>query len=134
MADENPSIISHVSIGTNDITRALAFYDPVLATIGATRVLDFSPGAVGYGKAFPEFWVQAPFDGDSAGSPANGVHFSFLADSKAQVDAFHAAALAAGGTDDGAPGIRPDYGEDYYGCFVRDLDGNKLEAMLLLVS
>ena len=130
MADENPSIISHVSIGTNDQERALSFYDRVLATIGAKRILDF-PGAVGYGKAFPEFWVQTPFDGGEAGAAANGVHFSFLATSQEQVDAFHAAAMEAGGSDDGAPGLRPDYGESYYACFVLDPDGNKIEAMLI---
>lgn len=130
MADDNPSIISHVSIGTNDQDRALSFYDRVLATIGAKRILDF-PGAVGYGKAFPEFWVQTPFDGGEAGGAANGVHFSFLATSREQVDAFHAAAMQAGGSDDGAPGLRPDYGESYYACFVRDPDGNKIEAMLI---
>ena len=130
MADDNPSIISHVSIGTNDPDRALAFYDRVLATIGAKRILDF-PGAVGYGKAFPEFWVQTPYDGGEAGAAANGVHFSFLATSREQVDAFHAAAMEAGGSDDGAPGLRPDYAESYYGSFVRDLDGNKIEAMLI---
>ncbi len=127
MADENPSIISHVSIGSNNPEGAMAFYDSVLATLGAKRMIDF-PGAVAYGKMFPEFWVQTPFDGGEAGAAANGVHFGFFATSREQVDAFYAAAIEAGGSDDGAPGLRPDYGESYYGCFVRDLDGNKIEA------
>ena len=88
------------------------------------------PGAVAYGKLYPEFWVQAPIDGRPA-SVGNGSHVGFFADSKAQVDAFHAAALTAGAGDEGAPGPRPLYGEPYYGCFIRDLDGHKVEASLL---
>lgn len=124
---ENPSILNHVSIGVTDAERSLAFYDKVLATVGAVRIMD-EAGAVAYGKQFPEFWVHPEtFNGDEP-EVANGVHFSFSAASAEQVQAFHAAALAAGGTDDGAPGPRPDYGEPYYGCFVRDPDGHKLEA------
>ena len=126
MADENPSILSHVSLGTNDFDRAVAFYDRVLATIGCRRILEH-PGAVAYGKYFPEFWVQKPIDGQPATS-ANGVHIGFMAPSKSAVSAFHTEAVAAGATDDGAPGDRPEYGEPYYGCFVRDPDGHKIEA------
>ena len=129
MPDENPSIISHLSIGTNDFERATAFYDRVLATLGCKRVLDF-PGAVAYGKQSPEFWVQRPIDGEPA-APANGCHVGFIATSKEQVQAFYDAAIAAGARDDGAPGPRPDYGEDYYGCFVRDPDGHKIEAAVV---
>jgi len=126
MTETNPSIMSHVSIGTNQSEAALTFYDKVLATIGAKRVLEF-PEAVAYGREFPEFWVHPPHDGGKA-SVGNGTHFGFFAASKAEVDAFYAAALEAGGTDDGKPGGRPLYGEAYYGCFVRDLDGHKIEA------
>ena len=127
MAAENPSIMNHVSIAVSDAGRSYAFYDKVLATIGAKRIVEH-PGAVAYGKMFPEFWVHPePFDGGSPGV-ANGVHFSFFATSKEQVQAFYDAAVAAGGTDDGEPGPRPDYGEPYYGCFVKDPDGHKLEA------
>lgn len=124
---ENPSILAHVSVGTNDFDRAVHFYDAVMATIGAKRVLEY-PGAAAYGRAAPEFWVQTPYDGKTAAT-GNGTHFAFRASSHAEVDAFHAAALAAGGTDDGAPGPRPLYSAAYYGCFVRDLDGHKIEAM-----
>ncbi|WP_164003120.1 VOC family protein, partial [Pyxidicoccus caerfyrddinensis] len=93
MSDENPSILSHVSVGTNDFARAVAFYDQVLATLGCRRVLDF-PNAVAYGKQFPEFWVQMPLDGQRA-TVGNGTHFGFIATSKQMVHAFHAAALAA---------------------------------------
>ena len=127
-----PSILSHVSLGTNRFEEAVAFYDRVLATLGVGRVMALSAErAVAYGRAFPEFWVQAPCDGQRA-QAANGVHVAFLAASPQQVQAFHAAALAAGGTDDGAPGPRPHYGPQYWGCFVRDLDGHKIEAMAWL--
>ena len=127
MNAENPSIMSHVSIGTNDFARATAFYDRVLATVGAKRVHEVPGFAVAYGKAYPEFWVGIPHDGKPA-SIGNGVHFGFNAASQEQVQAFHREAIAAGATDDGAPGPRPDYGPPYYGCFVRDPDGNKIEA------
>lgn len=125
-----PSVLSHVSLGSNDYPRAKAFYDAVLATLQIRCVMDF-PGGAGYGRAFPEFWVQAPHDGGRA-SVGNGVHVAFLANSVEEVHAFHAKALALGATDDGAPGPRPDYGPDYYAAFVRDLDGHKIEAMLLI--
>ena len=126
MPEELPSIVSHISIGTNDFERATEFYDQVLVTIGARRVLDF-PGAVAYGRQFPEFWVQMPINGQDANT-ANGSHVGFIASSREAVDAFYEAAMGAGAEDDGAPGLRPDYGEGYYGCFVRDLDGHKIEA------
>jgi catechol 2,3-dioxygenase-like lactoylglutathione lyase family enzyme len=121
------SLINHVSVGTNQFDAAVQFYDAVMAALGAKRVMEF-PGAVAYGRELPEFWVQRPYDGKDAGT-ANGVHFGFNAASKAEVDAFHAAALAKGGTDDGKPGPRVDYGAQYYGAFVRDPAGNKIEAM-----
>ena len=127
MPDDAASIISHVSIGTNDFDRAVAFYDGVLETLGCKRVMEH-PGAVAYGKQFPEFWVQVPIDDQPAGI-GNGTHVSFLAESKEAVDAFYDAALAAGATDDGPPGPRPKYGEPYYACFLRDPDGHKIEAM-----
>jgi len=132
-AMENPSIMSHTSIGTNDFKRASTFYDKVLATIGAKRV--FEPEglpegafAVAYGRMYPEFWVQTPHD-DGRAETANGVHFAFLAPSREAVHAFWEVAISAGGLPDGAPGPRPHYGAPYYGCFVRDLDGHKIEAM-----
>lgn len=126
------SIISHVSLGTNDLGRAGRFYDAVLGAMGIGRVMS-EPFGIGYGRAFPEFWIQPPFDGQRA-SVGNGVHVSFLARSQAEVDAFHAAALAAGGRDDGPPGFRPEYTPGYYAAFVRDPDGNKIEAMLLVTG
>jgi catechol 2,3-dioxygenase-like lactoylglutathione lyase family enzyme len=126
MSTQNPSIISHVSVGTNDFNRARAFYDAVLPTLDILTIMEHS-GAVAYGRQYPEFWVGTPHDGKPA-SVGNGFHMGFFASSRAQVDAFYKAAIAAGAGDDGAPGPRPLYGAPYYGCFVRDLDGNKIEA------
>ncbi len=126
MTDTNPSIVSHLSIGTNRFDEAAAFYDRVLATLGIERKMSF-PGAVAYGKAFPEFWVQLPYDGQPA-TVGNGFHIGFIAESPEAVRAFYDAALSAGASDEGPPGPRPDYGPQYYGCFVRDLDGHKIEA------
>ena len=126
MDTENPSIISHISIGTNDFERAVEFYDKVLPILGCKQIMKH-PGAVAYGKEFPEFWVQTPFNEEPA-TVGNGSHIGFVAQTKEAVQAFHAAAMSAGGKDDGAPGPRPDYTDAYYGCFIRDLDGNKIEA------
>lgn len=126
MSEQNPSILSHVSIGTNQFERAVAFYDKVLATLGRKRVLEH-PGAVAWGREYPEFWVQTPIDGQPA-NVGNGTHFGFGAPDKQAVHAFYDAALEAGASPDGPPGPRPHYGEPYYGCFVRDLDGHKIEA------
>lgn len=125
-----PSVLSHVSLGTNDYPAAKAFYDALLPTLQIRCVMDF-PGGAGYGREFPEFWIQLPHDRKPA-SVGNGVHVSFLANSIEEVNAFHAKALALGGQDDGAPGYRKEYSDDYYAAFVRDLDGNKIEAMLLV--
>lgn len=126
MSEPTPSILSHVSIGSNRFEQAVAFYDKVLATLGCKRILAH-PGAVAWGREYPEFWVQTPIDGQSA-SVGNGTHFGFVAPDRAAVQAFYTAALEAGASPDGPPGPRPDYGEPYYGCFVRDLDGHKIEA------
>lgn len=120
------SIISHVSIGTNRYQEAIAFYDAVLGTLGISRVMDF-PEAVAYGRQYPEFWVLIPHD-EKPASVGNGTHFGFIARNEEEVNAFHAAALHVGGVCEGKPGLRPEYGSEYYGCFVRDLDGNKIEA------
>jgi catechol 2,3-dioxygenase-like lactoylglutathione lyase family enzyme len=123
---EGSSALSHVSLGTDDLARATAFYDRVLAAVGCRRVAA-EPGAVAYGRAYPEFWVQTPIDGRRAGV-GNGTHVAFLARSREEVHAFFDAACAAGAVPEGAPGPRPHYGAPYYGCFVRDPDGHKIEA------
>ncbi len=126
MPDQPASIVSHISVGTNDFDRAVTFYDRVLPVLGARRVMQH-PGAVAWGRDAPEFWVQTPIDGRPA-SVGNGTHLGFIATSKDAVHAFYDAALAAGAKDDGPPGPRAEYGAPYYGCFVRDPDGHKIEA------
>ena len=124
------SIISHVSVGVRDIAGARRFYDAVLGALGYAVVMEAGPHGVAYGTKFPEFWIGLPENGGAA-SAGNGMHISFLAPDRAAVDAFHAAALAGGGSCAGAPGERPDYVDGYYAAFVRDPDGNKIEAMLI---
>jgi catechol 2,3-dioxygenase-like lactoylglutathione lyase family enzyme len=123
-------MLHHVSIGVSDVGSAAQFYDAVLASLGYRRVMEFLPYAVAYGERVPEFWVQVPHD-QQAHSAGNGSHIAFSARNKKHVDAFHAAALGAGAKDEGAPGPRPDYTEHYYGAFVRDPYGNKIEAVFL---
>jgi len=120
-------LISHVSLGTNNYEEAKEFYDTVMASIGAQCLMEH-PGAAAYGRRFPEFWIQTPHDGMPA-DHGNGTHIAFFCDSEEQVNEFFETAVDAGATNDGAPGPRPLYGEAYYGCFVLDLDGNKIEAM-----
>jgi catechol 2,3-dioxygenase-like lactoylglutathione lyase family enzyme len=121
--------LHHVSIGVRNVQEAVQFYDRVLATLGYERLMEFLPYAAAYGNGAPEFWVQLPANRAPA-TLGNGVHVAFTARSKEAVAAFHREALAAGGTDEGAAGPRPNYGPDYFGAFVRDLDGNKIEACL----
>ena len=130
MSDDIPSIINHLSIGTNRLDEAVAFYDAVLATVGATRQHEIPNFAVAYGKYFPEFWVQRPFNGEEA-TVGNGIHFSFLAISHDVVDEFYKVAIEAGGKNAGEPGLRPEYGPGYYAAYVYDLDGHKIEANVI---
>jgi catechol 2,3-dioxygenase-like lactoylglutathione lyase family enzyme len=120
-------MFSHVTIGTHDLTRAIAFYDAVLGPLGIERVPSKYPNWAAWqrpGEA-PKFWVGRPYNGLPA-SLGNGCMTAFTAPSRAAVDAAYAAAIAAGGLDEGPPGIRASYAPDYYGAYVRDLDGNKL--------
>lgn len=126
-------MLHHVSIGVADVGRAAEFYDSALKTLGYKRIMEFLPYGIGYGEVAPEFWVQLPHDGGKA-SAGNGVHICFAANNKRAVHAFHEAALKAGGIDEGAPGPRPEYSPRYYGCFARDLDGNKIEAVFFDMS
>ncbi len=119
-------MLDHVSIGVKDVSRAKAFYDAALAPLGVSAKYA-QGGSLGYGDAAIFFWVsqaEAPAPAD----PQSGLHFCFAAPSRASVDAFHAAALKAGGRDNGAPGLRPDYGAAYYAAFVVDPDGYRIEA------
>ena len=122
-------MLHHVSIGVADVERAAQFYDAVLKKLGFKRVMEVMPYGIAYGLKMPQFWVQLPHDQSAPSSSGNGTHIAFNANSKAAVNAFHAAAVSAGGRDEGAPGPRPEYTPAYYGAFVRDLDGNKIEAV-----
>ncbi len=121
-------MLSHVSVGVSDLSRAAAFYDVVLATLGVGRVHEVEGVAVGYGEKYPEFWINPPLDTSRPASAGNGSHVGFQAKDRDAVEAFFAAAMSRGATDAGAPGPRPNYGPQYYGAFVVDPDGNKIEA------
>jgi len=121
-------MLSHVSVGVSDLERSAVFYDAALATLGYGRVFEIAGIAIAYGEKFPNFWISPPLDASRPASAGNGTHIAFVAGSHEAVDAFHASALDHGARDAGAPGPRPDYGPDYYGAFVRDPDGNKIEA------
>ena len=123
---------SHLTIGSANIPRAARFYDDVLKPLGLVRRKTFkvavSYAPAGFDGLNEPFWVVRPYDKKEA-SPGNGVTVAFNADSREAVEAFHAAALAAGGIDAGAPGLRTHYHPDYFGAYVRDLDGNKIYAV-----
>lgn len=121
-------MIDHISIGVSDLSRATRFYEAVLGALGYTSI-DVRGSTVGFGKTYSEFWLNARPEMDPL--PArSGAHVCLRASSTGEVDAFHAAALANGGTSDGAPGLRPHDGEGgYYAAFIRDHDGNRLEAV-----
>jgi catechol 2,3-dioxygenase-like lactoylglutathione lyase family enzyme len=120
-------MIDHVSVGVRDLERAARFYELVLAPLGLSRLVT-RPATVGFGKSYPEFWVN--LRADMASVPHDsGVHICLRTKSTTEVDAFHAAALSAGGRSDGAPGLRPHDRVRYYAAFVVDPDGNRIEAV-----
>ena len=123
-------MLDHIGLTVSDYARAKAFYETALAPLGIGlqfEVMAAQTGAEAHagfgtpGKAF--FWIG------TGSRPSQSLHAAFVAPDRAAVDAFHRAALAAGGTDNGAPGLRPHYAADYYGAFVRDADGNNIEAV-----
>ena len=127
-------MFSHVTVGTNDLERATAFYDAVLKPLGLRQRIvapDGGPPAACWlapATSLPRFYVYSPFDGLPAGA-GNGGMAAFLAPSPEAVDAAHAAGMSNGGADDGAPGPRPRYGLGYYGAYLRDPDGNKIHVV-----
>ena len=130
-------MLHHLSLGVADLALSAAFYDAALAPLGYVRVWeDIRPGepdqAVGYGLPGGGDKLALKFQGASARPPGPGFHLAFTAPDMAAVAAFHSAALAAGGTDNGAPGVRPHYGPGYYAAFVIDPDGHRLEAVFKL--
>ncbi len=126
-------ILDHIGINVTDYARSKAFYEKALAPLGVTAVMEFGL-ACGFGRdGKPDLWVgqgAGTFQTDEQLRPITPVHVALLARSRAEVDAFHAAALAAGGRDNGAPGERPQYHPGYYGAFVIDPDGHNVEAVV----
>ncbi len=120
-------IVDHLSVGVDDIDRAANFYESVLGKLGIKQLAKMDR-LVAYGTTSIEFIAMKPFDGKSM-HPGNGVHIAFNAQSPAQVDAFHAAALAGGGVCEGKPGKRDYPHRQVYAAYVRDPFGNKLEAL-----
>ena len=114
-------MLDHISLRVQDHSRAVAFYRAALAPLGYQVMMEY-PGATGLGAGMPDFWLM------TTELPLNPTHIAFSAD-RESVDAFHAAALAAGGTDNGSPGLRADYHPHYYGAFVRDPEGNNVEVV-----
>lgn len=123
-------MLDHISLGVSDMARSRAFYDAVLSTLGYKRVMTFDAFA-GYGSedGYPRFCINPPLDRTKAAAPGPGTHVCFTAPGRKAVDAFHAAALVNGATDDGPPGIRASYDPKYYAAFVIDPDGHKIEAV-----
>jgi len=120
-------MIDHVSVGVADLERSARFYELTLAALGLSRLVT-RPATVGFGKSYPEVWINLRA-GMAKVAPESGAHICLRAKTTAEVDAFHAAALGAGGASDGAPGIRPHDRVKYYAAFVLDPDGNRIEAV-----
>ena len=119
-------MFDHVSIGVRDLARAKRFYDAALKPLGYA-CLSESAGSLGYGADAVALWIGAAERPVPADEKSN-LHFCFAAPTRKSVDAFHAAALKAGGRDNGAPGLRADYGPNYYAAFALDPDGYRIEA------
>jgi catechol 2,3-dioxygenase-like lactoylglutathione lyase family enzyme len=115
-------MIDHIKLFVSDVERSETFYEQALRPLGYRVLLRPVPVVVGMGRDFPDFWLAATEGPTTA-------HVAFRADNRRLVDAFHDAALAAGGRDNGAPGLRPHYHETYYGAFILDPDGNNVEAV-----
>ena len=120
-------MIDHISVGVSDLERAARFYEATLATLGLSRLVT-RPATIGFGKKYPEFWINLR-KAMARVEEGSGSHICLRARSTDEVDAFHAAALRAGGRSDGAPGLRPHDRVRYYAAFVTDPDGNRIEAV-----
>lgn len=118
--------LNYVTLGSNDVGKARVYFDAVLPIIGGKLVAEYMPQTFCYEmRGGGRVWVTAPHD-KGAATPGNGNMVGLLCDSQAEVQAAHAMALSKGGTNEGDPGPRPQYGPDFYGAYVRDLDGNKM--------
>jgi len=124
-------MIDHISIAVRDLKQAGTFYAALLKPLGMTKLHEWPDAAIGYGKKYPDFWINRR-DTMSRVADDSGVHICLRASDTIAVDAFHAAAIKAGGTSDGAPGLREKYHQNYYAAFIRDPDGNRIEAVTFL--
>jgi catechol 2,3-dioxygenase-like lactoylglutathione lyase family enzyme len=122
-------MLGHLSFGVDDLERSASFYDKILAPLGYVRLWTTRGRAVGFGEEGGQDRLALFAKPGEAAAPGPGFHLALIAPSREAVDAFHAAALAGGAKDCGAPGLRPRYGANYYAAFVIDLDGHKLEAV-----
>lgn len=123
--------LNYVTLGSNDVAKARAFFDAVLPVIGGERTEEHLPHAICYTlRDGGRLWVVSPINEEPA-TPGNGTMIGLACASPDEVRVAHAAALAASGTDEGAPGPRPQYGPGFYGAYVRDLDGNKISFVHL---
>ncbi len=120
-------MIDHISVGVSDLDRSAKFYEAALGALGLTRVVT-RPGMIGFGKAYPEFWINLRA-GMPRVAPGSGSHICLRAKTTAEIDAFHAAAVSAGGDSESEPAIRPHDRVRYYAAFVTDPDGNRIEAV-----
>ena len=125
-------MIDHLSISVSDLARSTRFYEAVLATIGLNKLVE-REGTAGFGKKYPEFWLNyraqmAPISADS------GLHIALRTKGKEAVDQFFQAAMQAGAESDGAPDFRPEYHDNYYAAFIRDLDGNRIEVVTFVTD
>jgi len=126
------ALFDHISLTVSDYARSKAFYEKALAPLGAALIKEFGEAAGFSRDGEVDFWIgkgPASFQKPGDLAPITPVHIAFLAKDRAEVRAFHAAALAAGGRDFGAPGLRPEYHPNYYGAFVLDPDGHNVEAV-----
>src|SRR5258708_20635078 len=120
-------MIDHISVGVADLDRSARFYEATLGALGLSGLVT-GPATIGFGKAYPEFWINLRA-GMAPVLPESGTHICLRAKATGDVDAFHAAALSAGGRSDGAPGLRPHDRVKYYAAFVIDPDRNRIEAL-----
>lgn len=121
-------MLHHISLGVRDLAHSSAFYDAALGALGFRRVFE-DETAVGYGLVDGQDLLCLKLRPDAV-PPGPGFHLAFAASSRPAVEAFHAAALRVGGRDNGAPGLRPDYGDNYYAAFLVDPDGHRIEAVI----